>query len=90
MKELDLQLTGMTCAVCAKTVERALREVQGVESAAVSLASERARVLYDESKVQGRALVRAVERAGYGVVQEELTVRVGGMSCAICAKAIEG
>ncbi|MDZ7337925.1 MAG: heavy metal translocating P-type ATPase [candidate division KSB1 bacterium] len=90
MKELDLQLTGMTCAVCAKTVERALREVQGVESAAVSLASERARVLYDESKVQVQALVRAVERAGYGVVQEELTVRVGGMSCAICAKAIEG
>ena len=64
---LTLKLTGMTCANCAQTIEKALRGTPGVRKANVNLATETARV-----EVQGTtrdALVAAVERAGYGVAE---------------------
>lgn len=87
--EIVLRVTGMTCAICARTVERALRTVDGVRAAEVNLTSERAHVLYDAGRTPLAALVRAVEGAGYGVAREEMVLRVGGMSCAMCARTIE-
>ncbi len=87
--EIVLRVTGMTCAVCARTVEKALRTVDGVHGVEVNLNSERAHVVYDAGRAPVSALVRAVEGAGYGVAREEMTLRVGGMSCAMCARTIE-
>ena len=64
----DLVVTGMTCASCVMSVESALSSVRGVESADVNLATERASVRYDPAQVDMPALVRAVERAGYGAL----------------------
>src|SRR3989442_7936463 len=64
----DLVVTGMTCASCVASVEDALRGVAGVRSADVNLATERARVELDASRVDEASLVRAVERAGYGAL----------------------
>ncbi|MBW3581690.1 MAG: heavy metal translocating P-type ATPase [Euryarchaeota archaeon] len=61
----DLDISGMTCASCVAHVERALKGVPGVDSASVSLATERARV--SGIGIEQDALVRAVEKAGYGV-----------------------
>src|SRR5882672_11264867 len=61
----ELVVTGMTCASC---VEDALREVAGVRGADVNLATERARVDVDPSRADDAALVRAIERAGYGAL----------------------
>ena len=64
----DLVVTGMTCASCVASVESALSAVQGVESADVNLATERATVRFDPARVEMPALVRAIERAGYGAL----------------------
>ena len=64
----DLVVTGMTCASCVASVEDALRGVSGVRSADVNLATERARVDLDPARADDAALVRAVERAGYGAL----------------------
>ncbi len=40
----ELDIRGMTCASCASHVTRALRDVPGVEDAAVNLATERATI----------------------------------------------
>ena len=64
----DLVVTGMTCASCVASVEDALRGVPGVRSADVNLATERARVEVDPARTDVTALVRAVERAGYGAL----------------------
>jgi Cu+-exporting ATPase len=40
-KKIDLKVTGMTCAMCAKSIETALGEQSGVKSAEVNLASEK-------------------------------------------------
>src|SRR5437773_3295759 len=64
----DLVVTGMTCAACVASVEDALRGVSGVRSADVNLATERARVDLDPARADDAALVRAVERPGYGAL----------------------
>ena len=64
----DLAITGMTCASCVTNVESALRGVEGVKSADVNLATERATVQVDPARADLPALVRAVERAGYGAL----------------------
>ena len=64
----DLVVTGMTCASCVASVEDALRGVAGVRGADVNLATERARVEVDPRRADDAALVRAIERAGYGAL----------------------
>ena len=39
--EITLPVTGMTCAMCVKNVERSLKKVEGVEQAQVNLATEK-------------------------------------------------
>src|SRR5437773_8790520 len=58
----------MTCASCVANVESALRGVSGVKSADVNLATERGTVELDPTRADFPALVRAVERAGYGAL----------------------
>src|SRR5207302_6051058 len=64
----ELVVTGMTCASCVASVEDALRGVAGVRTADVNLATERARVEVDSASADDAALVRAIERAGYGAL----------------------
>ncbi len=71
LDEATLPITGMTCANCVATVERALRKTEGVADASVNFASERATVHYDASVASVDDLVASVERAGYGVVLAE-------------------
>ncbi|MCG8690408.1 MAG: heavy metal translocating P-type ATPase [Minwuiales bacterium] len=64
--DLDLRITGMTCAACAGRVERALRGVAGVAAADVNLATDRAHVSATGARLDADALLRAVQDAGYG------------------------
>ncbi|HXK32841.1 MAG TPA: heavy metal translocating P-type ATPase [Dehalococcoidia bacterium] len=59
---LSLDISGMTCASCVRRVERALGKVEGVETANVNFASEKALVT---GTAPVEALVAAVEKAGY-------------------------
>jgi len=88
-KQTSLQITGMTCATCAGTVERKLSQLRGVSKAAVNLASEKATVEYDPSQATENELVQAVEDAGYGVAISEVVFDVTGMTCATCVQNIE-
>jgi copper-(or silver)-translocating P-type ATPase len=88
-KELTLPITGMTCASCARRVERGLSKVDGVESAQVNLANEHATISYDPQQVQPLQLVEAVEKSGYGVISEQIEFPVTGMTCASCVKRVE-
>ena len=62
--EIELDLTGMTCAACANRIERKLNKLDGVE-ASVNYATERARVHYAPA-ITVDDLVKTVEDAGYG------------------------
>ena len=89
LRRASVQITGMSCAACARRVERALAGAGGVASADVNLATERATVAFDPEVADERALVRAVEVAGYGVDAREASFGVTGMTCAACAGRVE-
>ena len=88
-RKTSLPITGMTCASCATTIEKALSEKTGVNQANVNLASEKASVEYDPNKVNMRTLINTVSDAGYSVATEKTSFKIGGMTCASCATNIE-
>src|SRR4029078_9553587 len=88
-KQLTLPVTGMTCASCASRIERGLKKVGGVETAQVNLASEQASISYDPQHVQPNDLVAAVEKAGYGVISDQIELPITGMTCASCVNRVE-
>jgi Cu+-exporting ATPase len=64
--QVELAITGMTCANCAATIERTLsKKVSGVVQAAVNFASESAAVEYLPDVVEIADLVEAVRGAGF-------------------------
>ncbi|GAB6101856.1 heavy metal translocating P-type ATPase [Thermococcus atlanticus] len=89
--EINIKITGMSCASCARTIELALKELEGVKDARVNLATENASVKFDESKVSITQIIKAIESVGYGVVREkrDAIIKIGGMTCASCVRTIE-
>jgi Cu+-exporting ATPase len=63
---VELAVEGMSCASCVKRVENALAAVPGVRGASVNLATERARVDWQQAAAgTTEALVAAIAKAGY-------------------------
>ena len=88
-KEITLPVTGMTCAMCQKNIERSLKRADGVADVSVNLATEKANVHYDGDKLAASDLVAQVERAGYGVAAAAIDLPITGMTCAMCQKNVE-
>jgi Cu+-exporting ATPase len=89
MKTVTFPISGMTCATCVATNEKALRALPFVAEAVVNLAAEKATVTYDDGRGRFGELVDAVRGAGYGVPTEKAVLRVGEMTCATCVANVE-
>ena len=66
-EKISLPVEGMTCASCVARVEKSIKKIDGVEYVAVNLASEKATLSIDKSKVNNEDIKNAVEEAGYKV-----------------------
>jgi P-type Cu+ transporter len=88
-QQLELPITGMTCASCVRRVEKALQNTPGVAEASVNLATESASVYFDGAQVQPEQLRHSVEQAGYGVITDTIAFPVTGMTCASCSSRVE-
>jgi P-type Cu+ transporter len=88
LADLTFKVDGMTCASCVARVEKALKAVPGVESASVNLATEKAAVRA-RSNVTFDVLSAAVEKAGYDVPGETVSLSISGMTCASCVMRVE-
>ncbi len=88
LRALELPVQGMTCAGCARAVEKAL-EALPVGAASVNLALERATVRFEAGAVSPKALVEAVTGAGFEVPLERHRLAITGMTCAACAHRVE-
>ena len=69
-----LDLEGMICSSCAARIEKALKGVPGVTSAAVNFATEQAHVRFEASRTRPDDLLRAVAGEGY---RARIAVRSG-------------
>ncbi|PLX82874.1 MAG: copper-translocating P-type ATPase [Desulfuromonas sp.] len=92
-----LQLGGMTCANCARTVEKGVFGLEGVQEASVNFAVEKLTVVFDADRLNTGDIVGKVQDLGYrallpGTAPEipgRLIFAIQGMHCASCARTIE-
>ena len=87
-QRLSLQIEGMTCASCVSRVENAIKKVDGVRSASVNLATERADITLNKP-LDRQLLIHAIEQAGYDVPQDRIELSIKGMTCASCVGRVE-
>ena len=71
-KETMIKIAGMSCAVCAKAVERSVIKLDGVEDANVNFATENLKVTFNPAKVKLTEIKDAVKKAGYQPLATEL------------------
>ncbi|MDR1900954.1 MAG: heavy metal translocating P-type ATPase [Treponema sp.] len=92
MEVQTITIGGMTCAACAGRIERTVKKLQGVTTATVNLASEKLFVEYDNT-LRLSDIKEAVAKIGYQVLEKprssQVTIPIGGMTCAACASRIE-
>lgn len=85
----------MHCASCALTIEKALKKVEGVKTANVNFATEKATVEFDKKLVGREKFEETIQKAGYGIIKEEkqeagkVVLKVHGMNSQHCAGIIE-
>ncbi|KAE9324324.1 Copper-transporting ATPase [Phytophthora fragariae] len=96
--KVTLLIGGMACNSCANTVEGTLRCTEGVVSASVSFATEKAVVQFDRDVVSVEALVKTVDDVGYEASctpadeQSKIgdaTLLIGGMTYSSCSNSVE-
>ncbi|MFB6133128.1 MAG: heavy metal translocating P-type ATPase [Halanaeroarchaeum sp.] len=88
MRHARLEITGMSCANCSATIEDALEDLDGVESASANFATDDGTVTYDPDRVGLSEIFDAIDAAGYGAATETVAIGVSDMSCANCAETI--
>lgn len=93
MKKETMKISGMTCAACAQRIQKVVGKLEGVGNASVNLATEKLLVEFEESKVSYEGIKEAVEKLGYGIVEDvkpkQVTIPIAGMTCAACSQRVE-
>ncbi len=93
MRSENYKINGMTCAACARTIERVTGKLDGVLESNVNFAAETLNIIFDEAKLAAEDIKKAILKAGYEVIEEaktkEVHVLIQGMTCVACAKSIE-
>jgi len=90
LQKTKIKITGMHCAACAQTIQKALSRTKGVKKARVNFATETAYVEYNNIYTNEEKLKQIIRNTGYDV-NEELriaTFQIRGMTCASCAQII--
>jgi Cu+-exporting ATPase len=88
-KKAELKITGMHCATCAVNIEESLSKIKDVTKAQVNFGTDTAHVEFDPAKVSLSEIEKVVKDVGYDVVNQEVTIKIGGMMCATCVETIE-
>lgn len=103
-RRVQVRITGMTCSACSNSVEGALKSLNGVVKASVSLLQNKADVVFDSASVNDDDIKNAIEDAGFDAeIEPEASssqksssgtlvgqFSIGGMTCAACVNSVEG
>lgn len=89
----EFQIYNMSCAACAKAVERVCKKLEGVSKLDVNIATEKMNIEYDENILSSEKIILAIQKAGYDAKNlsdsQEIIIPIQGMSCVVCAKTVE-
>jgi Cu+-exporting ATPase len=93
---VTIGITGMHCASCASTIEKALSKLDGVSEASVNFAAESVMVRFDSERISHQDLEKAITDAGYTpYIREDaaaghLDLKVVGMDNPHCLGTVKG
>ena len=83
----------MSCASCARRIEKELAELDGVTSATVNFAIEELTVEHDDFVTPLDEIIGRIHELGYGAIltepDGEITFAVQGLHCASCVNKLE-
>lgn len=91
IKQTTITIGGMSCAGCVSTAQKAILKLDGIETASVNLATEKATIKWDDSITKYPTIADAIKKAGFSVVPEytSITAQVSGLNCAMCVATVE-
>ena len=73
-KEL-LDITGMSCSACSSRIEKVVGRMEGVETIAVNLLTNKAQITYDDAKLDANAIIARIEKLGFGAAVHQATAK---------------
>lgn len=73
LTDIRLAINGMTCTNCARSIEKALNNAEGVDRAQVNFANKKAYIKFDDSRVTVDELINYVKKTGYEAIINEET-----------------
>ena len=73
-KEL-LDITGMSCSACSSRIEKVVGRMEGVETIAVNLLTNKAQVTYDNAKLDAKAIIARIEKLGFGAAVHQAAAK---------------
>lgn len=68
MKEIKIQVKGMSCSGCEQRIQKVLARIDGVLRSAANHQVEEVRVVFDPNRTSEQALRSSIEQAGYEVM----------------------
>lgn len=71
VKEIELNINGITCQSCVNKIEKKVGKLPGVESVAVNLATYKGVVTYDTEKIKLSEIINTIDKLGYEASKAE-------------------
>jgi len=71
MKNITLNITKMTCASCALTLQKTFENDKRIASSSVNIATNKASISFDPEKISEKEIIDIVYQTGYGVAKEK-------------------
>jgi len=88
LAQVEYKISGMSCAACEDKLTKAVAKLDGVSEPSACSKSGKAVMAIDAKKVKDQQLLAAIEKAGFKVEGEVLTVKVEGMTCEGCSSKV--
>ncbi len=84
-----LKLIGMHCASCAVTIQKRLKQLDGIIDANVTFAGEEAKITFNPEKTPLKEVVKAIREVGYDVLKDDATFIISKLQSFSDENAIE-
>lgn len=72
LKDVELDIDGISCQVCVNKIEKKVSKLNGVKSVIVNLANSRGKIVYDSDVIKLSEILEVMKKMGYtGTKHEE-------------------
>lgn len=71
LKDIELDIDGISCQVCVNKIEKKVSKLNGVKSVAVNLANSRGKIVYDSDVIKLSEILEVMKKMGYTGTRHE-------------------